>query len=65
MHSDTKHEKSTFVSDRLCPAGMVKCADNIQCMYEIHYCSGRTNCRDMSDEDPELCTSGMLSSTFH
>ena len=46
--------------DRLCPVGMVKCSDNIQCIYELDLCNGRAMCRDKSDESPELCTRGML-----
>jgi len=49
-----------FFSDRICPVGMVKCSDNLQCIYEVDLCNGHARCRDKSDESPELCTRGML-----
>jgi hypothetical protein len=37
---------------------MVKCEDNIQCMFEIDICNRHPVCKDGSDEDPQICTKG-------
>ena len=44
--------------DRTCPKGMVKCGDNIQCMFETDICNSHPVCSDGSDEDPQVCTKG-------
>ena len=40
---------------------MVKCEDNIQCMFEIDICNRHPVCKDGSDEDPQVCTKGKQS----
>ncbi len=40
---------------------MMKCRDNIQCVYEYVFCDGKTNCLDGSDEkncDDFVCLPG-------
>jgi len=37
---------------------MVKCGDNIQCMFEIDICNSHPVCSDGSDEDPQVCSKG-------
>ena len=42
-----------FVEDYTCPADMVKCKDNLQCVSKDHFMSGYEECHDYSDEDLE------------
>ena len=38
---------------------MIKCDDNIQCIFELDICNRHPICKDRSDEDRQKCTKGM------
>ena len=43
------------ITDRVCPEGSAKCADNIKCITQVQFCNGGADCADGSDEDPLVC----------
>uniref|UniRef100_A0A3B4B2J9 Uncharacterized protein n=1 Tax=Periophthalmus magnuspinnatus TaxID=409849 RepID=A0A3B4B2J9_9GOBI len=47
--------ENTFVSDRTCPAGQIKCENTNICIYPDYLCDGNNNCGDNSDENPLFC----------
>lgn len=53
--------------DRICPVGMVKCNNDVQCIYAFQFCGGYHACSDKSDEYPKICKKGnkrLFSSLF-
>lgn len=47
-----------FVAERKCEDGMMKCGNQVECIYAGFFCDGERRCSDGSDEDKELCTAG-------
>ena len=38
-----------------CAEGAEKCKDGLQCFYDWAYCDLYKDCKDGSDEDPDMC----------